>query len=74
VETLTTQTNSAKGVFLFGEEEDVLPLNIQQLDVHASSVIYSDGIYDLMGRKVNTSNGHLPKGIYVVKGKKFVVK
>ncbi len=74
VETLTTQTNSAKGVFLFGEEEDVLPLNIQQLDVHASSVTYSDGIFDLMGRKVNTSNGHLPKGIYVVKGKKFVVK
>ena len=74
VETLTTQTNSAKGVFLFGEEEDVLPLNIQQLDVPASSVIYNDGIYDLMGRKVNTSNGHLPKGIYVVKGKKFVVK
>ncbi len=74
VETLTTQTNSAKGVFLFGEEEDVLPLSIQQLDVHASSVIYNDGIYDLMGRKVNASNGHLPKGIYVVKGKKFVVK
>lgn len=74
VETLTTQTNSAKGVFLFGEEEDVLPLSIQQLDVPASSVTYSDGIFDLMGRKVNTSNGHLPKGIYVVKGKKFVVK
>lgn len=31
-------------------------------------------IYDLMGRKMNTSIERLPAGIYIIGGKKFVVK
>ena len=36
-----------------------------------------EGIYDLSGRKVETRNaelGTLPKGVYIVNGKKYVVK
>ena len=31
-------------------------------------------IYDLSGRKVNTSIDNLPKGMYIVNGKKLLVK
>lgn len=33
-----------------------------------------DTIYDLGGRKVGTIGTRLPKGIYIVRGKKFFVK
>ncbi|MBQ7441570.1 MAG: hypothetical protein IJV52_08695, partial [Prevotella sp.] len=42
---------------IFDEEGNMLP---------------ADGIYDLSGRKVSTTN--LPKGVYVVNGKKVVIK
>lgn len=73
VETLTTETNAKQGVFVFGEEYDVevetTPTAIETL---LRTNALPDGIYDLTGRKV--SGQQLPKGIYVVKGKKFVVK
>ena len=34
----------------------------------------STAVYDLSGRKVGTLSDHLPKGIYIVCGKKFVVR
>ena len=33
-----------------------------------------ESVYDLYGRKVGTLGDHLPKGIYIVKGKKYMVK
>lgn len=33
-----------------------------------------ESVYDLFGRKVGTLGSKLPKGIYIVKGKKFLVK
>ena len=33
-----------------------------------------ESVYDLFGRKVGTLGTKLPKGIYIVKGKKFLVK
>jgi hypothetical protein len=32
------------------------------------------GIYDLMGRKINTPKSKLPKGIYIIDGNKVLVK
>ena len=73
VETLTTETNAKQGVFVFGEEYDVevetTPTAIETL---LRTNALPEDIYDLTGRKV--SGQQLPKGIYVVKGKKFVVK
>lgn len=31
-------------------------------------------VYDLLGRKVKTENGRLPKGIYIIKNKRVIVK
>lgn len=31
-------------------------------------------VYDLLGRKVQTQNGHLPKGVYIINHKRVVVK
>ena len=41
-----------------------------------SSISYNDSkeVYDLSGRKVGTSTSRLPKGIYIVNGRKVVVK
>jgi hypothetical protein len=33
-----------------------------------------ESVYDLYGRKVGTLGDTLPKGIYIVKGKKYMVK
>lgn len=33
-----------------------------------------EAVYDLTGRKVGTLGKNLPKGMYIVKGKKFFVK
>ena len=33
-----------------------------------------ESVYDLMGRKVGTLGSQLPKGIYIVRGKKYFVK
>ena len=34
----------------------------------------NESVYDLSGRKVGTLGNSLPKGMYIVKGKKFFVK
>lgn len=31
-------------------------------------------VYDLLGRKVQTKDGHLPKGIYIINNKRVVIK
>lgn len=34
----------------------------------------SESAYDLLGRKVQTKDGHLPKGIYIINNKRVVIK
>lgn len=56
--------------------EDDTTLYIDGLHNHKPT---SDGyIYDMMGRKVGktneTSTDNLPKGLYIMNGKKFIVK
>ena len=69
------QTNGAKG-FVFGEETD----GIGQIE-NGELTIENSVVYDLSGRKLNEVSGRhgslplqLPKGIYIVNGKKVVVK
>ena len=69
------QTNGAKG-FVFGEETD----GIGQIE-NGELTIENSVVYDLSGRKINEVSGRhgslplqLPKGIYIVNGKKVVVK
>ena len=40
----------------------------------SESKVQGNGIYDLMGRKINLEVKSLPKGIYIVNGKKVMVK
>lgn len=74
VEELTIQTNAKKGIFLFGDED--MPVATDITRTESEKAFATDAVYDLMGRKVvvNTSFHQLPKGIYIVNGKKFVVK
>ena len=68
------------------EEEDPTPTAINTigqldnfLDKPSAERVqsYDNAVYDLTGRKVSNgklSNGQMPKGIYIYKGKKFVVR
>ena len=62
-----TAGNAASGVhpFPLSLDGDVAGIRKEKLDVN------NQPIYDLSGRKVN---GQLPKGIYIVNGKKVMVK
>jgi hypothetical protein len=42
-------------------------------DVEDSRVVIG-GIYDLQGRKLDIDESELPQGLYIVNGKKVVVK
>ena len=54
--------------------EDPTSISFAEYDDHNQ---YPTGIYDLQGRKVadeNLSTTQLPKGVYIVNGKKIVVR
>lgn len=78
-ESITTQTNPAKGIFLM-EDLDMdyeIPLGVEI--VNTTNRGRSAGVFDLMGRKVadkaeNVSAAVLQKGVYIVNGRKVVVK
>ncbi len=78
-ESITTQTNPAKGVFLM-EDLDMdyeIPLGVET--VNTTNRAQNTGIFDLMGRKVadkaeNVSAAVLQKGVYIVNGRKVVIK
>lgn len=55
---------------IFDETDDIefIPTSEPQ------SVTQDSSIYDLSGRKVSANADRLPKGIYIVNGKKFIVK
>jgi hypothetical protein len=73
-EELTQTTNAAKGVFLL---EDMGNEDFYQGEATAISTVdvapRVNGIYDLSGRRME-AKGRLQKGIYIVNGKKIVVK
>ncbi|MBR2101408.1 MAG: chitobiase/beta-hexosaminidase C-terminal domain-containing protein [Prevotella sp.] len=73
-EELTQTTNAAKGVFLL---EDLGNEDFYQGEATAISTVdvapRANGIYDLSGRRME-AKGRLQKGIYIVNGKKIVVK
>ena len=49
--------------------------NITEKNVNFDDTDWSNAeVYDLQGRKVNTDNGNLRRGIYIVNGKKTAVK
>ena len=51
----------------FGDDVDAIS-NVENVK------LVVDGIYDLQGRKLNVSQENLPQGLYIVNGKKVVVK
>ena len=57
------------------EYTDPSTVGIQQME-NGEGRVENDGIYDLSGRRISTSSvpAVLPKGIYIVNGKKVVVK
>lgn len=63
---------SAKSSWLFSEIDDE---TTSISPVHSSETIVNNGVYDLQGRKVSTTNiQHLTPGIYIVNGKKIVIR
>jgi hypothetical protein len=49
--------------------------NITEKNVNFDDTDWSNAeVYDLQGRKVNTDNGNLRRGVYIVNGKKAAVK
>jgi hypothetical protein len=59
---------NAKGYNIFMDEDDVTGID----DVEVRVVV--EGIYDLNGRKLDIAPEELPKGVYIVNGKKQMVK
>lgn len=74
----TGSTNSAKFYLggIFEDSSEVSGIGIQTMEGNAAKMI-SNGVFDLSGRKVATSAEQmetLPKGMYIVNGKKYIVK
>ncbi len=57
--------------FLFEDKEIVTGITLTEVHSHD---VKNDAIYDLMGRKVSSTKNITTKGVYIQKGKKFVVK
>jgi alpha-amylase len=72
------QTENLKftnGGYYFGNEglkATVTPTAIRNIDVTDQNAEYA--VFDLQGRKVGTTKSPLKSGIYIVNGKKFVMK
>ena len=72
------QTENLKftnGGYYFGNEglkATVTPTAIRNIDVTDQNAEYA--VFDLQGRKVGTTKSPLKSGIYIVNGKKFVIK
>ena len=72
------QTENLKftnGGYYFGNEglkATVTPTAIRNIDVTDTNTEYA--VFDLQGRKVGTTKSPLKSGIYIVNGKKFVMK
>lgn len=65
----TTLALSELNKMFFSQE----PTGIKEVSTGMAEPTGSEVVYDLQGRKM-TVNGNLPKGIYIVNGKKVVVK
>lgn len=47
---------------------------ITSVNTNNISTNVSQSVYDLLGRKVRTKDGHLPKGMYIINNKRVIVK
>lgn len=62
------------GMFSGDDDETTALFDIEIEDLTTGEVYYSKGVYDLRGRKVSEGSlSGLPKGVYIVNGKKIVV-
>ena len=57
-------------------EPDVEMIGMSSIRYNDTKGVYDnpEEVYDLSGRKVNISNNRLPKGIYIMNGRKVVIK
>ena len=63
----------ARMISLFGDDEEDEPTGIKDVDVDVKNS--ADGkVFSLNGQYVGTSLDNLPKGIYLVNGKKYMVR
>ena len=74
----TGSANTAKFYLggIFEDSSEVSGIGIQTMEGYAAKMI-SNGVFDLSGRKVANSAEQmeaLPKGMYIVNGKKYIVK
>ncbi len=71
--TAGSSSNAKSSTVLLGEEDDSEATAISTVEVTPSEE-YSDAIYTLDGRRVNTNGGKLPAGIYIKNKKKILVR
>ena len=65
---------SASGLFLSTDDEGIVT-NISLNEVYGLDTnITNNRVYSISGQCVGTSTENLPKGIYIVNGRKFIVK
>lgn len=69
--TKSTALASIKRLF-FADKETVGINDVKEEDIETAKA--SGAVYDLTGRKLNVNLKSLPKGIYIVDGKKVLVK
>ncbi len=71
-----TSVYSPKMHFFDPEEDDVTAISSERMVNGQSSMV--NGTYDLSGRRLNVQssmfNAQLPKGIYIVNGRKVIIK
>ena len=71
--TVPSTQDKVRMVSLFGDDEEEEPTGIKDVDVEGDN--NTDGkVFSLNGQYVGTSLDNLPKGIYLVNGKKYMVR
>jgi hypothetical protein len=63
----------AREYFLFDELTGIEAIHNSQFTMHNSQCTMHNDVYDLQGRRVN-GNGNVKKGLYIVNGKKVVIR
>ena len=62
-----------------GDLDDDFIDGIETIEHSTFNIEHSEAVYDISGRRVNNGrwsmiNGQLPKGLYIVGGKKMLIK